>query len=108
MTDKPFIPGDLGNVEASGIVRYIDDIGRVVIPREIRRALGIVPLGRLEIFFSENSGLIIMRKYGDVGTACIGCGDIFGGTTKVVAMMDRGSICASCVETIDRGDNNRG
>lgn len=104
MTEKPSIPGDLGNVEASGIVRQIDDLGRVVIPKEIRRVLGITPMGRLEIFASEKAGLVVMRKYGEMGTACIGCGRTFGyefgDCTKSAATLGRGGICVDCVRSL--------
>ena len=40
-------------MKATGIVRRIDDLGRVVIPKEIRRSLGITEGDPLEIFISE-------------------------------------------------------
>lgn len=45
----------------SGIVRRIDDLGRVVIPREIRRSLRIKEGDPLEIFF-DNEG-VLLKKY---------------------------------------------
>lgn len=42
-------------MRARGIVRRIDDIGRVVIPKEIRRTMGIREGEPFEIFFSEDS-----------------------------------------------------
>ena len=48
-------------MEATGIVRRVDDLGRVVIPKEIRRNLGIREGDPLEIFV-ENS-CICLRKY---------------------------------------------
>lgn len=48
-------------MKATGIIRRIDDLGRVVIPKEIRRNLGIREGDPLE-FFVEN-GCICLRKY---------------------------------------------
>ena len=48
-------------MRATGIVRRIDDLGRVVIPREIRRGLGIREGDPLEIFTDKNQ--IILAKY---------------------------------------------
>lgn len=48
-------------MKATGIVRRMDDLGRVVIPKEIRRNLGIRERDPLEIFV-EN-GCICLRKY---------------------------------------------
>lgn len=54
------------SVKATGIVRRIDDLGRVVIPKEIRRTLRIRDSDPLEIF-TDHEGSIILRKYSPVG-----------------------------------------
>ncbi len=48
-------------MKATGIVRRIDDLGRVAIPKEIRRTLGIQDSDPLEIFVGD--GQIILRPY---------------------------------------------
>lgn len=48
-------------MKAIGIVRRIDDLGRVVVPKEIRRTLGIEEGDPLEIFV--NGGQVILQKY---------------------------------------------
>ncbi|MCX4376001.1 MAG: stage V sporulation protein T [Lachnospiraceae bacterium] len=53
-------------VKATGIVRRIDDLGRVVIPKEIRRTLRIRESDPLEIF-TNNEGAIILKKYSPIG-----------------------------------------
>lgn len=53
-------------VKATGIVRRIDDLGRVVIPKEIRRTLRIREGDPLEIF-TDREGEIILKKYSPVG-----------------------------------------
>ncbi len=49
-------------MKATGIVRRIDELGRVVIPKEIRRTLRIKNGDPLEIFTSENGG-VVLKKY---------------------------------------------
>lgn len=53
-------------MKATGIVRRIDDLGRVVIPKEIRRTLRIRESDPLEIF-TDNDGSIILKKYSPIG-----------------------------------------
>lgn len=53
-------------MKATGVVRRIDDLGRVVIPKEIRRTLRIKEGDPLEIF-TEKAGEIILRKYSPIG-----------------------------------------
>ena len=52
-------------MKATGIVRRIDDLGRVVIPKEIRRTMRIREGDPLEIF--TNSGEVIFKKYSPMG-----------------------------------------
>lgn len=53
-------------MKATGIVRRIDDLGRVVIPKEIRRAMKIREGDPLEIYTEK--GAICFRKYCPIGT----------------------------------------
>jgi stage V sporulation protein T len=53
-------------VKATGIVRRIDDLGRVVIPKEIRRTLRIREGDPLEIFV-DREGEVILKKYSPIG-----------------------------------------
>jgi len=53
-------------MKATGIVRRIDDLGRVVIPKEIRRTMRIREGDPLEIF-TEKDGEVIFKKYSPVG-----------------------------------------
>lgn len=53
-------------MKATGIVRRIDDLGRVVIPKEIRRTLRIRESDSLEIF-TDRQGEIILKKYSPIG-----------------------------------------
>lgn len=53
-------------MKATGIVRRIDDLGRVVIPKEIRRTMRIREGDPLEIF-TNSEGEVIFKKYSPVG-----------------------------------------
>lgn len=53
-------------MKATGIVRRIDDLGRVVIPKEIRRTLRIREGDPLEIF-TDSNGEVIFKKYSPIG-----------------------------------------
>ncbi len=53
-------------MKATGIVRRIDDLGRIVIPKEIRRTMRIHEGDPLEIF-TESNGTVIFKKYSPIG-----------------------------------------
>lgn len=53
-------------MKATGIIRRIDDLGRIVIPKEIRRTMRIHDGDTLEIFTS-NDGEVVFKKYSPVG-----------------------------------------
>ena len=53
-------------MKATGIVRKIDDLGRIVIPKEIRRTMRIREGDPLEIF-TERDGTVLFKKYSQVG-----------------------------------------
>lgn len=55
-------------MKATGIVRRIDDLGRVVIPKEIRRTMRIREGDPLEIY-TDNDGEVIFKKYSPIGDA---------------------------------------
>src|SRR5690625_1641670 len=52
-------------MKATGIVRRIDDLGRIVIPKEIRRTLRIRERDALEIF-TDRDGEVILKKYSPI------------------------------------------
>lgn len=57
------------HMKSTGIVRKVDNLGRVVLPIELRKILDIEPRDSLEIFIDENS--IMLKKY---EFRCIFCG----------------------------------
>ncbi len=50
-------------MQPTGIIRCIDDQGRLVIPKNIRNDLGIEDNDPLEIFADKSKGLVILTKY---------------------------------------------
>ena len=79
-------------MKATGIVRRIDDLGRVVIPKEIRRTMRIREGDPLEIF-TNNDGEVIFKKYSPMGEmssfAIDLAASLTSGTTKIIAICDR-------------------
>ena len=84
-------------MKATGIVRRVDDLGRIVIPKEIRRTLRIREGDPLEIY-TEKDGGVIFRKYSPMGDlqdfAAQICESIGANTGRIAAVSDRDSIIA--------------
>ena len=84
-------------MKATGIVRRIDDLGRIVIPKEIRRVLRIREGDPLEIF-TEKDGEVIFKKYspmGELGSfAAQICESLHKTTGAVSAVCDRDTVIA--------------
>lgn len=85
-------------MKATGIVRRIDDLGRVVVPKEIRRTLRIREGDPLEIF-TDREGEIILKKYspiGELGTFSKEYADSLAQTLSLsVCIADRDQIIAT-------------
>ena len=84
-------------MKATGIVRRVDDLGRIVIPKEIRRTLRIREGDPLEIY-TEKDGGVIFRKYSPMGDlqefAAQMCESIGSATGHIAAVSDRDTIIA--------------
>ena len=79
-------------MKTTGIVRKVDELGRIVLPVELRRTLDIEIKDSLEIYIDGDR--IILRKYDD---SCIFCGNREGLTEY------KGKkVCANCVGAIKR------
>lgn len=75
-------------MKSTGIVRKVDELGRVVIPIELRRLLSIQEKDSMEIFTEADT--IILKKY---EPACIFCGQ-----AKGVRNIKGKNICPACIE----------
>lgn len=77
-------------MKSTGIVRKVDELGRVVIPIELRRTLGIDEKDALEIYVDSEK--IILKKY---EPACVFCNN------AVDVQHYRGKlVCRTCAETM--------
>ena len=81
-------------MRAIGVVRKVDPLGRIVIPKEVRKIFEIEEGADLEIYTSENT--IVLKKY-DPQCKCIFCGD-----GKFVIEFKGKKICTNCIETISK------
>ena len=77
-------------MRSTGIVRRIDQLGRVTIPMETRNILGIKVNDSLEIFTEDN--MIILKKY---QPCCIFCGN-----ARDVMTFKGQNICPACIKEI--------
>lgn len=74
-------------MKSTGIVRNVDNLDRIVIPKELCKTLGIAPKDSLEIFVDGSN--IILRKY---EPACIFCGEAH----ETLTYKDK-IICRNCL-----------
>ena len=81
-------------MKATGIVRRIDDLGRVVIPKEIRRTMRIREGDPLEIYTSGD-GEVIFRKYSPIG-------ELSGHAGRYADVLYRWQVCQSWSVTATR------
>lgn len=79
-------------MKATSIVRKVDELGRIVLPIELRRTLDIAEKDALEIFVDGSN--IILKKY---QPACVFCGD-----AKDVKTFKGKSICPNCLRELTR------
>ena len=88
---------DSVTMKATGIVRRIDDLGRVVIPKEIRRTMRIREGDPLEIY-TDREGEVIFKKYSPIGELAAFAGQYAETLHKTcglaVAICDRDSVIA--------------
>ena len=77
-------------MKSTGIVRKVDELGRIVLPIELRRTLGIEEKDSLEIYVDGSS--IVLRKY---QPACVFCDD----ATDVVNFKGK-IICKNCLKEL--------
>ena len=79
-------------MKSTGIVRKVDELGRIVLPIELRRTLEIEEKDALEIYVDGSS--IVLRKY---EPSCIFCGD-----ARNVTSFRGKNLCASCLRELQK------
>jgi transcriptional pleiotropic regulator of transition state genes len=80
-------------MKATGIIRKVDQLGRVSVPIELRRTLGIEEKDALEIFVDGEK--IVFRKY---APGCVFCGE-----TDDVTEHRGKQICGQCIDSLKEG-----
>ena len=75
-------------MKSTGIVRKVDELGRIVIPIELRRTLGIEIKDAIEIFTAEDT--IILRKYQQL---CFLCGN-----SEELININNKRLCSNCIK----------
>lgn len=79
-------------MKSTGVVRRVDQLGRIVLPKELRSGNGIKKYSNLEIYVDGDK--IILKKY---HRGCIFCGEING----TVIFKDR-ILCGKCKDEINK------
>jgi len=82
-------------MKSTGVIRRVDELGRVVIPIELRTQFGISEKDPMEIYVEGSS--IILKKY---EPNCIFC----GGTKKLIEFEGK-LICNKCITNINKANN---
>ncbi|MBR2781934.1 MAG: AbrB/MazE/SpoVT family DNA-binding domain-containing protein [Oscillospiraceae bacterium] len=77
-------------MKSTGIVRKVDELGRIVLPIELRRTLDIAEKDSLEIYSDGSS--IVLKKFEN---ACVFCG-----STKEIVHYKGKNVCAACLEEL--------
>jgi transcriptional pleiotropic regulator of transition state genes len=75
-------------MKSTGIVRKVDDLGRIVLPKELRKILDIEERDPLEIFV--DGSYIMLQKY---QPSCVFCGSADG-----VTNYKGKNVCAACIQ----------
>jgi transcriptional pleiotropic regulator of transition state genes len=79
-------------MKSTGIVRKVDELGRIVIPKELRNVLEIDIRDPIEIFTQEDR--IILKKY-HANLSCIFCGN-----ADQVEFFKQKIVCLECIESL--------
>lgn len=79
-------------LKSTGIVRKVDELGRIVLPIELRRTLDIAERDPLEIFVQDDT--ILLKKH---QTTCVFC----DGTKDIVSYRGK-NVCAACIASMAR------
>ncbi len=79
-------------MKSTGIVRRVDELGRVVLPIELRRSLDIEEKDALEIYVDGNS--VILKKY---EPDCVFCGN-----ARDIVNFKGKNICSSCLKEMKK------
>ena len=77
-------------MKSTGIIRKVDDLGRIVLPIELRRTLDISERDELEIFMENDR--IVLQKF---EPACVFCG-----SSQALVSYRRKNVCQKCIKNM--------
>ena len=78
-------------MKSTGIVRKVDDLGRIVLPVELRRTLDIEVHDELEIYLDEDK--VVLRKFDN---SCLFCAS----NKRLISYMGK-TVCIDCVQSMN-------
>ena len=84
--------GGADKMKSTGIIRRVDELGRIVLPIELRRTLDIAERDELEIYLDDDK--VILKKY---EPSCIFCASSCG----LVTYRGR-NVCMECIENMNK------
>jgi transcriptional pleiotropic regulator of transition state genes len=79
-------------MKETGIVRKVDELGRIVLPIELRRTLNINIKDPVEIFVDKN--MIVLKKHEE---SCVFCG-----STADITKVNGKNVCRACIEELKK------
>ncbi len=77
-------------MKTTGFIKKIDGLGRIVIPKSVRKAIGVVPGNDLEFFIDDNT--VVLKKH---GSSCIFCGN-----DEHTSLFRDKYVCENCLKEI--------
>ena len=78
-------------MKSTGIVRKVDELGRIVLPIELRRTLDIAERDELEIYLDDDK--VVLKKY---EPSCIFCG-----SGRSLIAYCRKNVCSDCIKKLN-------
>jgi|GEM_PF-45571 len=98
---------EVDGLKSTGVIRKIDELGRIVVPKEIRRNLRIRDGENLEIFIEEES--IVLKKVSKIEDfkylADLVCEQVFNNLNLNIAITDREKVISAKGETLEKINN---
>ena len=85
-------------MKSTGIIRKVDDLGRIVLPIELRRTLDISERDELEIYMENDR--IILQKF---EPACIFCG-----SDQHLTVFHEKNVCGACIQKLAQEEKEKG
>jgi len=85
-------------MKATGIVRKVDELGRIVIPIELRRTMDISEKDSMEIYLDRSSQIVLKKHSASLPEVCVFCGI----EDYLIQFRGKG-VCSTCLEAINEG-----